>query len=266
MDPILKITQIRNATILLEFESCGNSIGLLVDPMLAPRGTLPSLKYLGGQRQRNPLVDLPHHTPEFLQRVTHGLVTHCQRGHFDHLDRAGKKFLRDAGVPVICMPRDAAYLASRGIVTQPLLGTQTQPLFHGHITPILCVHGRGLIGCLMEHGHGYFIDLPGEPSVYIAGDTLLTDEVRLCLTERQPRVAILPGGDARFDFGTEILMSMADVIDACALTSGIVIVNHLEALDHCPTSRSELAIAAKRAGLMNRLHIPEDGAVLECNL
>lgn len=262
----MKITQIRNATILLEFKSCGNSIGLLVDPMLAPRGTLPSLKYLGGQRQRNPLVDLPHHTPGLLQRVTHGLVTHCQRGHFDHLDGAGKKFLRDAGVPVICMPRNTAYLAARAIATQPLDGEQTQRFFHGHITPIPCVHGRGLVGHLMEHGHGYFIDLPGEPSVYIAGDTLLTDEVRLCLTERQPCVAILPGGGARFDLGTEILMDMTDVIDACALTSGITVVNHLEALDHCPTSRSELAIAANRAGLTNRLHIPEDGTVLEFNL
>ncbi len=234
--------------------------------MLAPRGALPSLKYMGEQRRRNPLVELPHQTPELLQRATHGLITHCQRGHFDHLDRAGKQFLRNAGVPVICMPRDSAYLTARGIAAQPLLDEQMQPFFHGHITPTPCVHGRGLVGCLMEHGHGYFIDLPNEPSVYIAGDTLLTEEVRLCLTQRQPSVSILPGGGARFDFGAEIIMNATDVIDACTLSSGIVVVNHLEALDHCPTSRAELVIAAERAGLMNRLLVPEDGAVLEFHL
>jgi len=164
------------------------------------------------------------------------------------------------------MPRDTAYLAARGIGTKPLDGERTQSFFHGHITPIPCAHGRGLIGYFMEHGYGYFIDLPGEPSVYIAGDTLLTDEVRLCIIQRQPRVSILPGGGARFDLGAEIIMNTMDVIDACALTSGITVVNHLEALDHCPTSRLELTLAAEHAGLINRLHIPEDGAVLELHL
>lgn len=259
----MKITQLRNATVLLEFESCGNNIRLLVDPMLAPRGALPTLKYLRTQRRRNPLVGMPPQTPELLQRVTHGLITHCQRGHFDHLDRAGKRFLRESAVPVICMPRDARYLTARGIKTQPLHGEQTQPFFHGHITPIPCVHGHGLVGHLMEHGYGYFIDLPGEPTVYIAGDTLFTDAVRLCLTGRRPDVAILPGGGAQFDFGAKILMDATDILDACALTSGSIVVNHLEALDHCPVSRAELATAAARTGLMDRLHIPEDGAVLE---
>jgi L-ascorbate metabolism protein UlaG (beta-lactamase superfamily) len=262
----LKITQIRNATVLLEFQSCGNSIGLLVDPMLAPRGTLPSLRYFGVRRKRNPLVGLPSDTPALLQRVTHCLITHCQRGHFDHLDRAGKKYLRNAGIPVICMSHDHTYLSSLGITTRPLADAQAQPFFHGHITPVPCVHGRGLIGNLMEHGHGYFIDLPSEPSVYIAGDTLLTDEVQRCMSKSQPHIAILPGGGARFDLGTKILMDGTDVFDACSLTSGIVIVNHLEALDHCPTTRAGLAAAAETAGLIERLRIPNDGETLEFQL
>jgi len=50
------ITQLRNATVLLEFQHAGRPVGLLVDPMLAPRGSLPALRYLGTRRQRNPLV------------------------------------------------------------------------------------------------------------------------------------------------------------------------------------------------------------------
>lgn len=259
----VKITQIRNATLLLEFAMQGRNIGLLLDPMLALRGTLPPLKYFGAQRQRNPLVDLPDNAPTLLARVTHCLVTHC---HFDHLDRTSRKFLRDASIPVICMSRDCDYLSSRGLTAQPLSGELRQPFFHGHITPIPCVHGRGLIGRLMGHGHGYFIELPDQPSIYIAGDTLLTADVRHCLSQLQPDVAILPGGGARFDFGSKILMDGADVLDACALTSGIVVTNHLEALDHCPTLRAELASCAQRAGLSQRLRIPEDGETLEFNL
>jgi L-ascorbate metabolism protein UlaG (beta-lactamase superfamily) len=262
----MKITQIRSATCLLEFESAGRQIGILVDPMLAPKGSIPILKYFGRQKQRNPLVDLPANTQDLLRRVTHGLVTHCQRGHFDHLDRAGKRFFRESGVPVICMPRDSAYLAARSIATQPLLGAHTQPFFHGQITSIPCVHGRGLIGLMMEHGHGYFIDLPGEPSVYIAGDTILTDEVKQCLTQRQPHVTILPAGGSQFDLGQKVNMDASEVLAACSLTSGMVVANHLEALDFCATSRAALSASAISAGLKDRLLIPQDGEALEFQL
>jgi L-ascorbate metabolism protein UlaG (beta-lactamase superfamily) len=264
--PALKITQIRNATVLLEFESDGKSIGLLVDPMLSKLGAMPAFKYFGASVRRNPTVDLPSNTPELLQRVTHGLITHCQRGHVDHLDRAGTKFLRDGKIPVFCMPRDSSFLTARKLSVRALSGEQTQPFFHGQITPIPCVHGRGWVSHLMEHGYGYFIDLPGEPSVYIAGDTILTGAVRFCLTQRQPRVAILPAGGAQFDLGAEIIMNAKDVIDACGLTTGIVFANHLEALDHCPTTRAELTGAAVQAGLPERLLIPDDGAAFEFHL
>ena len=66
----MQITHLRNATVLLEFISPeGRPLGLLVDPMLAPRGSLPALRYLGAGRQRNPIVELPEGTDALLQRV-----------------------------------------------------------------------------------------------------------------------------------------------------------------------------------------------------
>lgn len=260
----MKITQLRNATIVLEFTADGRPVSLLVDPMLAPQGALPTLRYLGGQRRRNPLVDLPEGSDAVLARVTHALITHCQRGHFDHLDRAGKRLLRERAIPTACMPRDAGYLAARGIAVQPLAGPGRQPfLGTGHITPIACVHGHGWVGRLMEHGHGYLIEMPGEPRVYIAGDTVLTPDVRDCLTRLRPDVAVLPAGGARFDLGGEILMDGRDVLGACGLTPGMVVANHLEALDHCPTTRADLRAMAADAGLQGRLWVPENGEARE---
>lgn len=85
----MNIQQIRNATIILEF----GPYRVLVDPMLAGQGTLPPLR-LFGATQRNPLVALPASTAQALETVTHCLITHCQKGHFDHLDRAAKRWLR----------------------------------------------------------------------------------------------------------------------------------------------------------------------------
>ena len=44
-----------------------------------------------------------------------------------------------------------------------------------------------------------------------------------------------------------------------ALTTGAVVVNHLEALDHCPTTRAQVRALAQRGGWAHRLWVPEDG-------
>jgi L-ascorbate metabolism protein UlaG (beta-lactamase superfamily) len=129
----MHITQLRNATVVLEFESKGLPVRLLVDPMLAPRAALPSLKWLTGKRRRNPLVDLPERSNEVLASVTHALITHCQRGHFDHLDRAGKHFLRERRIPVFCTPHDEPYLRARGLNAQPLSSVERALLPWPHL-------------------------------------------------------------------------------------------------------------------------------------
>lgn len=262
----MKITTLRNATLLLEWETQDQPVALLVDPMLADRGGLPRLRLSGGRGQRNPLVDLPPGAATLLERTTHGLITHCQRGHFDHLDSAGRRFLRERRTPVSCTPADASWLARKGIATRPLASAGRQPFLGGHITPVPCVHGRGWIGRLMAHGVGWFIEQPGEPTVYIAGDTLLTDDVARLLARHRPDIAILPAGGARFDLGAEILMDGHDVCAAARLTDGIVIANHLEALDHCPVTRECVRQLAEASGVADRVIVPEDGETMRYDL
>ncbi|MCM5682313.1 MBL fold metallo-hydrolase [Schlegelella sp. S2-27] len=254
----MKITQLRNATVVISY----GEHRVLVDPMLAPQGALPSLKWLTGQRRRNPLVDLPVQASPVLETVTHALITHCQRGHFDHLDRAGKRWLRERQIPVLCMPGDADYLAQRGLLVQPLRPDGPTPFARGSITPVECLHGEGWIGRFMAHGHGYFIEQAGEPSLYIAGDTVLTDEVARCVTERRPDVSIVPAGGAAMDLGSELIMDADQALQLAALGSGHFVANHLEALDHCPTSRAELLAEAQRRGLAARVSVPADGETL----
>lgn len=255
----MKITQLRNATLIVEF----GDVRLLVDPMLAAAGQLPSLKWLTGNRRRNPLVELPDNATELLERVTHCLITHCQKGHFDHLDRAGARWLRERRLPVICMAEDADYLRKLRLNVQVLSGQQASPFFGGSIRPIPCLHGEGFIGRLMAHGYGYFIQIPGEPSLYLAGDTILTAEVRHCLSVLAPEVSVLPAGGALFDIGSPIIMGQADMLTALRLNKGIVVANHLEALDHCPVTRSELLREAAQQQLGDRLRVPLDGETLE---
>jgi len=254
----MNITQLRNATVIVNYKNAT----LLVDPMLSAQGALPSLKWMTGRRRRNPIVELPELAPALLATATHALITHCQKGHFDHLDRAGKRWLRERQLPVLCMPGDARYLSERGLRVEPLNEHGPTAFAGGSITPIPCLHGEGWIGRFMAHGHGYFIEQPGEPSLYIAGDTVLTDDVIRCVTQRRPAVSIIPAGGAAMDLGSELIMDAAQALDLASRGDGIFIANHLEALDHCPTRRADLVAQARQKGLDRRVLVPGDGQTL----
>ncbi|MEX6501054.1 MBL fold metallo-hydrolase [Pseudomonas zhanjiangensis] len=255
----MKIQQLRNATLIVEL--AGKRI--LVDPMLAPKHALPPLRVFGA-RQRNPCVDLPDGAATALEAVTHCLITHCQKGHFDHLDRAGKKWLRERQIPVICTPEDAGYLARRGLRVEPLPSDHERPspFLGGQIRTLRCTHGRGLVGRLMEHGVGYLIEVPGEPSLYLSGDTILTPAVRAFVARHRPDVCVVPSGGARFDLGGDIIMGLEETLAFTRGATGQVVANHLEAISHCPVTRMALAAAARAANLDHRLFIPADGEVL----
>ena len=256
----MKIQQLRNATIIVEI----GPHRILVDPMLAGRAVLPPLRVLAGLR-RNPLVDLPAEAEPALQSVTHCLITHCQKGHFDHLDRAGKRWLRERRIPVICTPHDAVHLAARGLNVQPLPEAHelASPFLGGSIRTMRCMHGRGVIGRFMEHGVGYLIEMPGEPRLYLSGDTVLTPAIEDFVRTQQPDVCVIPAGGARFDLGGEIIMGLEEALAFARIADGVVVANHLEALSHCPVSRQALLLAAREAGLAERLRVPADGEVLE---
>jgi L-ascorbate metabolism protein UlaG (beta-lactamase superfamily) len=260
----MRITQLRNATVIVHI----GDRHILVDPMLAPQGALPPLRLLDGKRLRNPTVDLPDGTDAALTQVTHCLITHCQKGHFDHLDGYGKKWLRETQMPVICTPHDAEHLRKRGLNVHPLAGghDQPQPFFEGRIRTVRCTHGEGVVGRMMEHGVGYLIEMPGEPSLYLAGDTILTARVRDFVRQHQPAFSVVPAGGARFDIGGDIIMGVDDVIAFTELSTGTVIANHLEAISHCPVTRTALVAAARQAGIGNRLVVPADGQTLHASL
>lgn len=258
----MKIRIIRSATLTLEY---GDRM-ILVDPMLADQGTMPAFSVFRHDARRNPTVPLPDGTARALQPVTHALITHCQRGHADHLDRAGKRFLRDRALPCFCRQEDNAYLKKRGLRAHPLRLGERQAFPGGQITPIPARHGHGWIASLMGRGVGYFLEPIGHPSVYIAGDTVMTDEVRRTLTHSAPDIAIVAAGNASVDVGQPILMSLDEVMEFAALAPGTVIANHLEALNHCPVTRAQVSAAARQAGLQDKILIPEDGDLLDFSL
>lgn len=73
------------------------------------------------------------------------------------------------------------------------------------------------------------------------------------------------GRGAQFDIGGEIIMGVEDVAAVVGLSTGTVVANHLESLDHCPTTREQLSTLLEQPGIGNRLLIPDDGQELTWN-
>ncbi|WKL50271.1 MBL fold metallo-hydrolase [Flavobacterium pectinovorum] len=249
----MKFHHLRNATLVIETDEHV----ILVDPMLGKRKTIPPFTIFRYKPKRNPLVALPKNSRDILSKVTHCLITHL---HPDHIDKAGEVFLRRKNIPVTCSIKDEKTLTTRGLnIVQSLNYWEPQEFLNGKITGIPAIHGYGFIAKLMGNVMGFHIELANEKSVYISSDTIFTEHVQKVLVEFKPEIAVVACGTARLDIGQPLLMRMNDILKLVALAPNQVFANHLEALNHCPTTRKELREALSENDLLDKVSIPEDG-------
>lgn len=264
----MKIDHLRNATFVIESEP----YYILIDPMLSKKGELPPFARFRYKSQRNPIVSMPDNATSILEKVTHCLITHCQKfglktlQHTDHLDNAGVFFLREKNIPVITIQQDALYLKKLGLnVISTLKHWQSEQMLEGEITAIPALHGHSWVNKIMANGAGFYIQLADEPSIYISGDTVYTKDVERTLTEFKPDIAVVAAGSSRLDVGAPILMSLDEIVTFVQTAPKWVIANHLEALNHCPTSRLQLRYKLEELRLSQRVFIPSDGETIVIN-
>jgi L-ascorbate metabolism protein UlaG (beta-lactamase superfamily) len=100
---------------------------------------------------------------------------------------------------------------------------------------------------------------PDEPSIHISGDTVYTPEVDRALRELKPDIAVMAAGTATLDITAPILMTMDELLQFTRNAPRKVIANHLEALNHCPTTRKQLKQELESKGLLSKVVIPNDG-------
>ena len=220
----MRVQLVRNATLLLD-----SSVGrILVDPMLRAAGTSPPIENPPNPKP-NPLVELPIPAEEVLDGVDLCIVTHLHRDHFDDLV--------PLDLPILTQPESADELRARRH-TNVTTHHRDIPMTRGQ-------HGTGELGRALGPVSGWVVD-----GVYIAGDTILCDEVHDARARYEPRATIVNGGGARFLEGDPIVMTAAEV----AQLDGTVVVVHLEAINHCLEPRS---------AYQDRAIVPLDGEVLD---
>lgn len=252
----MKLHHLRNATFIIETEDHV----ILVDPMLGEKGTQAAFAFIRFKARKNPLVNLPENASTILNSVTHCLITHK---HPDHIDEEGERFLKENNIPVTCSSKDELHFKKKGLnITQTLEYWKEADFLGGKITGIPARHGYGFIAGPMGNVMGFHIELAGQPSVYISADTIYTKDVEKVLTELKPQIAVVASGSAQLDIGKPLLMTMDDIIKFIKNAPEKVFANHLEALNHCPTSRKGLKARLAEEGLENKVNMPADGDIM----
>ena len=110
---------------------------------------------------------------------------------------------------------------------------------------------------------GFILRAEGEPSLYIAGDTICCAEVQQILEAHRPAVTVVNAGAAQLVVGGAITMTAEDVVRVCRAAPGTqVVAVHMEAINHCLLTRADLRAALESENLSHRVRIPADGELM----
>lgn len=245
----MNIQLIRHATLWLEY----GGAAFLIDPMFSDKGVNPPIAGSGDER-RNPLVPLPGPLDAWLAPDA-VLVTHL---HPDHWDEAAQHALSKSSV-ILCQQGDKEEIGAAGFTD--VREIQASETFRDvTIYRTDGRHGTGETGRRMGRVSGFVFRAKGEPTLYIAGDTIWCEEVRTALDTYKPDMTIVNAGGARFAVGDAITMDESDVLALVEYAPYTrVAAVHMDTINHCHVTRNVLrnVLAEKKA--LDRVFVPEDG-------
>lgn len=250
----MKIWLIRSATLVIEY--AGKR--LLVDPMLDAARARPAVGNTPNDF-RNPLVELPDTANTLLAGIDAYLVTHLHQDHFD--DTARQRL--EKSLSLFCQPEDSDRLAAGGFAD---LRPIAERVTWNRITIVRTAaqHGTSEIARAMAPVSGFVLSAVDEPTLYLAGDTIWYGEVAQVVVDHHPEVIVVNGGGARFNVGEPITMTANDIAQVQKSAPwATVVVDHLEAINHCLETRDAIDKRLRELGARDRVLIPADGELME---
>jgi L-ascorbate metabolism protein UlaG (beta-lactamase superfamily) len=246
----MRLRLIRHATLIVEY----GGQKLLVDPMLDDAGVRPAIQDSPNARN-NPLVELPEPAGDVVNGTHAVLVTHT---HSDHWDGKAAEVLPKK-LPLLGQPEDAEKFRAQGFADVRVIDGSVR--CEGiEIIRTGGQHGTGEIAKMLAPVSGFVLRAAGEPTLYVAGDTIWCAEVEQALRTYKPAIVVVNAGGARFLEGDPITMTAEDVIRTCqAAPQAQIVAVHMEAINHCLLTRADLGFQVEAARVAERVAIPNDG-------
>jgi L-ascorbate metabolism protein UlaG (beta-lactamase superfamily) len=248
----VEIQLIRNATLKLKY----NGTTFLVDPVLAPKHSFMS--FVVPNKNLNPTVDQPLSTKAIMNDVNAILVTHAHADHF-FFDEAAKSIVNPS-LPLFAQAFDKEKIEKGPFNNITYIKERGE--FKG--TSIIRTGGKHGPEHLLEglgEVSGFILQAENYPTIYIVGDCLWDDEIKSNIKKYNPDIIITNSGGAQWG-GDTILMDENSTTALAKFAPGAkVMAVHMEALDHCKTTRKLMAEKAKEEKV--KIIIPQDGEIVK---
>lgn len=254
----MKITQIRSATLLIDF----GGTRFLVDPVLADKDSYPGIPGTYNAHLKWPKVDLSLPISEVVD-VNAVIVTHTHR---DHWDEAAMAAIRK-DMPVFAQHENDARLIKDAGFTDVRILSEDSTFCGVSLIKTPGQHGSdeamAVVGQLLGQVCGVIFKSGDEKTLYLAGDTVWNRYVEDTLRNHSPDVVILNSGDAQIPGLGPVIMNKEDVYKVFkAAPRATLIASHMDAVNHAALTRAQLRNYSAKTGMVHRLLVPEDGETL----
>ena len=258
----MKITQVRSATIIVEY----NNTKFLIDPWLMPKDYMPGFDSAINSQIRQPRVELPFGIEKIVD-VDAVIITHI---HPDHWDEFAENSLNKDIKVFVQSNFDKDYVISKSFANVEVI--QESGTEYNGITlyKTRTQHGKREIIKPLCDSVGLPYDAMGvvfksnnEKSLYIAGDTIWCEEVDTALKKYSADIIVVNACAATLLNGERIIMNIEDVKNVLdAAPDAKVIASHLDTVSHLSVTREDLKEFKTKNNIGNLL-IPDDGETLD---
>ena len=257
----MKITQVRNATIIVEY----NETKFLIDPWLGPKNYMEGFESALNSQIRQPRVELPFEIEKTVD-VDAVILTHFHPDHFDEyavnaLNKDIKFFVQSQ--------KDLEIIKSYGFKNLEVMTQQGINYKNIKLYKTDCQHGkREIIKPLCESigmpydAMGVVFKSNNEKTLYVAGDTIWCDEVSEAIDKFEPEIIVVNACAATVINGERLIMNIDDVRQVIKKApKSTIIASHMDTVSHLTVTRKDLEEFREKESVKNLL-IPDDGEVL----
>ena len=257
----MKITQVRNATIIVEY----NETKFLIDPWLGPKDYMEGFESALNSQIRQPRVELPFEIEKTVD-VDAVILTHFHPDHFDEyavnaLNKDIKFFVQSQ--------KDLEIIKSYGFKNLEVMTQQGIDYKNIKLYKTDCQHGkREIIKPLCESigmpydAMGVVFKSNNEKTLYVAGDTIWCDVVSEAIDKFVPEIIVVNACAATVINGERLIMNIDDVRQVIKKApKSTIIASHMDTVSHLTVTRKDLEEFREKESVKNLL-IPDDGEVL----
>ncbi|MEN7547628.1 MBL fold metallo-hydrolase [Rapidithrix thailandica] len=250
------IQLIRNATVVVEL----NNQKLLVDPILADKGTEPPIPF--SNQLKNPTISLPVDKMTLVRHTDAVLLTHY---HPDHFDQGAEKIIPKEML-IFCQPGDDEKLKAKGFHNLQVVDSTVQ--WEGVvISRFRASHHEGATGEPPFGESSSFHLQTDRESIFFTGDAVFDTRLKASLKKLQPPVIVANSGECTFSEenpvlapGVTMTLTTQEIKEMARFFPGSkIIAVHMDAINHCGLSKQEMRQFIEKESLNGQIVVPDEG-------